>query len=95
MFSVLLHVEDYGACDLHFGQQIEITQNEEHLALTDVLLSHVLLIGDQVIILVRIPSLLHLVLITLHHFISLVLPISQWEDLKICLDHGHWEVEVC
>ncbi len=58
---VFLDMEDYGACQLDLGQEIEISEDEEDLALSLKLSNHVLLIGKQVIVLVLVP-LVHVVI---------------------------------
>ena len=57
MLVVLLHMEDNRASQLHLGQQIEVSQDEEHLALRLELRDHELLEGKEVIILILVRRL--------------------------------------
>ena len=52
MFVVFFDVKDNGACQLNLGQQVEISENEENLALSLKLRNHVLLISKEVIVLI-------------------------------------------
>ena len=49
---VFLNMENNGACQLHFGQQVEVSQNEEHFALRLKLSDHEFLVGQQVVLLI-------------------------------------------
>ena len=57
MLVVFLDVEDYSASDLDLGQKVEVSQDEEDLALLLEILPHVLLIDEQVIVHVWVPIL--------------------------------------
>ena len=50
MLIVFLYVEHYCASDLDLRQKVEVSQDEEHLALLLEILLHVLLIDEQVVI---------------------------------------------
>lgn len=55
---IFLDVEHDGTSQLHFSEEVEITKNEENFALRLKLCDHVLLVGKEIVILVRIA--LHL-----------------------------------
>ena len=67
-------MEDDGAGNLHFSQEIEISQDEENLALLLILLPHVLLENKELVGLVVGVCLLSLVGII--HIVGSPLPIS-------------------
>ena len=96
MLVVLLHMEDNRACQLHLGQQIEVSQDEEHLALRLELRDHELLEGEKVIILILVCRFLVAGSIrsVVQDLVLAVLTISKRENVIPALDHEEREVEV-
>ena len=57
MLVVLFDMEDDRARQLHLGEEVEVAQNEEHLALRLILRNHILLERKQVVILLLLVGL--------------------------------------
>ena len=90
-------MEDNRACQLHLGQQIEVSQDEEHLALRLELRDHELLERKEVIILILVCRLILVargVGPVVEDLILAVLTISKRENVIPALDHEEREVEV-
>ena len=96
MLVVLLDMEDYRASDLNFGQEVEVSQDEEDLALILVELAHVVLVNEEVIVEIHVswPVTSVSVLIVADDVVLPERPVSQRENLVIHLDDEHWEVNV-
>lgn len=95
MLVILLDVEDNRARQLHLREQVEISQDEEDLALGLEVGDHELLVGEEVV-LFRVP-LVHIsvhVSSRVHNLILAVLTIPQREDVVATLDHEEGEVEI-
>lgn len=96
MFVILLDMEDDGAGQLNLGEKVEITKDEEDLALCLKLRDHVLLVGEEIVILVSITLLFLIcqVIIVVQDIVLAVLPISEREHIIAALDDEEREVEV-
>ena len=96
MFVVFFDVKDDGSCQLNLGQQVEISQNKENFALSLKLRDHVLLIGEQVVVLILVSLVSVRVDITvrLEEVVFPVLFISEREHIIATLDHKKGEVEI-
>ena len=96
MLVIFLDVEHNRACDLHFCQQVEVSQDEKDFALGLELLNHVLLIGEEVVILVLVAHVCIVVDIARigQVLVLAVLAISERENIVPTLDHEQWEVKV-
>ena len=96
MLVVLLDMEDYCTSDLNFGQEVEVSQDEEDLALILVELAHVVLVNEEVIVEIHVswPITSVSVLIVADDVVLPERPVSQRENLVIHLDDEHWEVNV-
>ena len=96
MLVVFLDVEDNCACQLHLGQQVEVSQDEEYLALRFKMCYHEFLEGEQVILLL----LISLILVAsiwpvVQDFIFAILSIPKRENIIPALNHEHREVKIC
>ena len=96
MLVVFLDVEHDRASQLHFGQQVEISQDEEDLALRLELRDHELLEGEKVIILILVCRFLVAGSIrsVVQDLVLAVLAISERENIVPALDHEEGKVEV-
>ena len=96
MFLVFLDMEDESACDLDFGQEVEISEDKEYFALTLIELMHVLLVCKEIIIEIRISvGNIYPISITSKNLILAEASISKRENIISTLDHKHGEVELC
>ena len=98
MLIVFLHVEDYCSRNLHLRQKVKVSQDEENLALILIVLSHVLLIDEQVIFHVRVSNAIYSSissLITVQDLILAEEAISKRENIVANLNHEEREVDVC
>ena len=96
MLVVLFDMEDYCTSDLNFGQEVEVSQDEEDLALILVELAHVVLVNEEVIVEIHVswPVSSVSILIVADDVVLPERPVSQRENLVIHLDDEHWEVNV-
>ena len=95
MFFILLYVESDGPCDLHFCQQVKVSQDKEHFALAFIERTHVLLVCKQVIIHIWVfVCQVHTVLVIVQDLIPSELTISKREYVIATLDHEHGEVKL-
>ena len=93
---VFLHVEHNGTCQLDLGEQVEVSEDEENLALLLKLRDHVLLIRKKVVVHVGIA---HVVLLAevaacVQDVVLSVLAVPKRENVVAALDHEQGEVEV-
>lgn len=96
MLVVLFDMEHNRASQLDFCEQVEISQDEEDLALLLKLRDHVLLIGKQVVVHV---SIAHVVLLAevsarVQNVVLSVLAVPKRENVVAALDHEQGEVQV-
>lgn len=96
MLVIFLDVEDYSSCQLDLGEQVEISENEEDLALSFKLSDHELLKREQVVVLVlvSIVGIIVDVAAILKEIVLAVLAISEREHIVAALDHKQREVQV-
>ena len=90
-------MEHNRARQLDFCQQVEVSQDEEDLALLLKLRDHVLLIGKQVVVHVGIA---HVVLLAevsarVQNVVLSVLAVPKRENVVAALDHEQGKVQVC
>jgi len=94
---VFLDVEDDGTGELDLRQQVEVSQNEENLALGLKLSDHVLLVGEQVVIEVVVALLVLLVrevATVVENVIFAILAVPEREDIVAALDDKEREIKV-
>ena len=100
MLIIFLDVEDDGASHGYLGQQVLIPEDEKDLAgLLILLTEHVVVLNGQVLLaglrvfLCGHDLFLSLCILRLT-LISLVIPISQWENVPIYLDYMQREIKI-
>ena len=101
---VFFDMEDNGTGQLHFSQQVEVSQDEKDFTLRLVLCDHELLVSKQIIVLIlvtirgtraiRAISLATDVIIAVQVRSLAVLAISERENIVPTLDDEHGEVQV-
>ena len=84
-------MEYYRAGYLDFSQQVEVSENEEELALLFILLPHVCL--ENLYFIGLVMTICQLLLIRVVDEVSPVLSISERENVISHLNHEHWKVE--
>ena len=96
MLVVLLYMEYYCASDLDFGQEVEVSQDEEALALVLKELTHVVLVNEEVIVEIHVsrPVISVSVLIVADDIVFPERTVSEGENLIVHLDDEDWEVNV-
>ena len=94
MLVVLLDMEDNSASQLDLGEEVEVSQDEEDLALRLELRDHELLVGEQVVFLgvTLVHTRVHIA--GVQDFTLAVYAVAKREDVVAALYHEEWEVEV-
>lgn len=95
MFVIFLDMEYDRSCQLHLGQKVEITKDEEHLALGFELSDHELLVSEEVLFLIFVG--IHVLIgigLVCDELIASVLTVPKREDLIATLNNEEREVEI-
>jgi hypothetical protein len=96
---ILLIVVDNGTGNLDAGQQVEVAQDEEHLALVLVLEAHCSLVGKQVVVIVllvlKLRGIPAGIAVALYLVLIAEIAVAQGKHVVAHLQHCEREVDVC